>query len=164
MDVRRGQEPAVEVVRPGMVRTLERPAEVRARWVVVEELRAPMRAQVVERPKLAVPVAHDEHRLAHDVADEVVARAGDLVRAADAHPAAEEESLALLVGHGRAGVVGAGEGGAGAPVLLGGRPWTLLGDHGCGRRAADQRVRGKPRSTFEVPGSGQREVTTLPRV
>ena len=27
-----------------------------------------------------------------------------------------------------------------------------------------QRVCGKPRSTFEVAGSGQREVTTLPRV
>jgi hypothetical protein len=27
-----------------------------------------------------------------------------------------------------------------------------------------QRVRGNPRSTFEVAGSGQREVTTLPRV
>ena len=31
-------------------------------------------------------------------------------------------------------------------------------------RAGAQRVRGKPRSTVEVAGSGQRDVTTLPRV
>ena len=31
-------------------------------------------------------------------------------------------------------------------------------------RLRAQRVRGKPRSTFEVAGSGQRDVTTLPRV
>ena len=39
--------------------------------------------------------------------------------------------------------------------------------HGSGRAAASvapQRVRGKPRSTFEVPGSGQRDVTILARV
>ena len=32
------------------------------------------------------------------------------------------------------------------------------------RRTRGYLVRGKPRSTFEVPGSGQREVTTLARV
>ncbi len=32
------------------------------------------------------------------------------------------------------------------------------------RSATGQRVRGKPRSTFEVPGSGQREVTIFDRV
>ena len=33
-----------------------------------------------------------------------------------------------------------------------------------GRLAALYRVCGKPRSTFDVAGSGQRDVTTLPRV
>lgn len=48
---------------------------------------------------------------------------------------------------------------SGPPVLLREgvrRPRSL--------RAGPYRVRGKPRSTLEVAGSGQREVTTLPRV
>jgi hypothetical protein len=32
------------------------------------------------------------------------------------------------------------------------------------RKVRCQRVCGKPRSTFDVAGSGQRDVTTLPRV
>ena len=37
--------------------------------------------------------------------------------------------------------------------------WNVAADS-----VAGYRVRGKPRSTDDVPGSGQRDVTTLPRV
>ena len=48
VDVRRPDEAALEVVRPGVVRALEDLADVAAGGLVVEQLRAPMRADVVE--------------------------------------------------------------------------------------------------------------------
>ena len=54
--------------------------------------------------------------------------------------------------------------GPGREHLPGPRPVELLG--ALEQRDADRRHRvwGNPRSTFDVAGSGQREVTTLPRV
>src|SRR4029453_16349616 len=111
-------------------RALERLAEVAARRLVVEELRAAMGTHVVEGPQLAVAIPDDENRLADDVPDEVVARRRHLVRPADAHPALEEEALALLLVDGLARVVGAGQRRARAPTLAVADARAFLGDHG----------------------------------
>ncbi len=130
VDVRRGEQAAVEVVRPCVVRALERLAEMAARGLVVEQLRAAVGAHVVEGAQLAVAVAHDEDRLADDVADEVVARPGDLLASADAHPAAEEQALALLLVDLGGRVVRAGERRLRPPGMDVANARALLGDHG----------------------------------
>ena len=50
-----------------------------------------------------------------------------------------------------------------AGTSAGGRERQRVGVNLSAARS-DQRVRGKPRSTFEVPGSGQRDVTIFARV
>src|SRR5213593_3309924 len=92
-----------------------------------------MGAHVVERAELAVPIANDEHRFTDDVADQVVAWPRDLLGATDAHPAPEEETLALFFVDAGARVVRAGQGRPGSPACLVADAWTLgralPGDH-----------------------------------
>ena len=83
---------------------------------LVEQLRPPVGADVVEGARLAGRVAGHDHRLAGDVADEEVAGGRELLVAADADPAAEPDALALVGVDGLARVVGAGERRARRPV------------------------------------------------
>ena len=64
---------------------------------VVHELRPPVRADVVEAVELALSVPRDQDRLPGEVANEVVARLGHLLRAPEADPVAEPDPLAFLL-------------------------------------------------------------------
>ena len=117
VDVRRPDEPPVEVERPGVVRALERLADVPAQLAgLVEQLGPAVGAHVVERARLARLVARDDHRLAGDLADQEVARVRELLVAADADPAVEPDPLALVGVDGLARVVGARQRRARRPV------------------------------------------------
>jgi len=78
LHVRGPDEAAVQVVGPPVVRARERLPGVAPR-VVVEELRPPVRAHVVEAVQLPGRVPHEEHRFAGEVLHDEVAGARDLL-------------------------------------------------------------------------------------
>src|SRR5688500_1971417 len=96
VDVRRREQAPVVVVRPCVIGALEGLAQRSAGRLVVEKLRAPVGADVVEGAQVAIAVPGDEDRLAGNVTNEVVARRGHLVSSPDAEPTPEEQALALL--------------------------------------------------------------------
>ena len=109
LHVGRADQLSVQVERPRVVRADERLAHALGALDVVEELRAAVAADVVEGAQLAGVVAHDEDRLARDVAHDVVAGVRDLLGAPDADPLAPPDLLALVLPDLGARVVGAAE-------------------------------------------------------
>ena len=94
---RRGDEAAVEAVRPGVVRALERLAPARA----LADERAPMAADVEERAQLVLLVADEDDGDVADPGRRERARLGHVARVADVLPRAAEDALALELEHGR---------------------------------------------------------------
>ena len=127
LHVRRADQLAVQVEGPRVVRADERLARGLRPADVVEELRPAVAAHVVEGAELAGVVPHDEDRLPRDVADDVVAGVRDLLGAADAHPVAPPDLLALVLPDLGARVVGAAERGARRPLELVVAELDLLG-------------------------------------
>ena len=80
---------AVELVDPGVVGALE--ADGLAALALLDR-GPPVAAHVVERADHVVAAADQEHALAQHVAHEEAAGLGDLLRAADREPVAEEVS------------------------------------------------------------------------
>ena len=84
-------ETAVELEHPGVVGAAEQLARIAlARGA---DLRAAMRAAVVQHVDLAVPVARHQHRLAADAGEIVVARVLHLALVADIDPQLFEDPL-----------------------------------------------------------------------
>ena len=111
IEVRRGDQPAVERVRPGVVGAHQRALPAVA--VLIAQARAAMAADVGKRMELAVEIARQQHTFACEIDDGAIA-ALQPVGAGCEHPAAVEDALALqcvdlvrdVVGGGeRAGVV-----------------------------------------------------------
>ena len=91
--VRRGDEPAVEAVRPRVIRTLDALGEMALG--LGAQPGAAMPAHVVEAAEPAAAVARDDDAFAGDVAQHVVARRGQVLDARDTHPHVAEEPRLL---------------------------------------------------------------------
>src|SRR5215472_13585556 len=76
LHVRRIGQSAVELVSPGMVRTLDASGELA--FVLGAQQRAAMAADVVERADLSLLVAGDDHAGVAEVAEKVIARIRNL--------------------------------------------------------------------------------------
>ena len=90
---RRPDARPVEIVRPAVVRAADEALD--AGVIRCQELRASVAADVVERPQLPVPIAHDEDGASSHLGDEDVAGLPQLGGAADGDPARPEDPLAL---------------------------------------------------------------------
>ena len=90
---RRRPQRAVEIVRPGMIRTDDRALVAGA----FEQRRHAMEAHVRHGAQLAVAVANDEDRLARQLVCEVIAGLLECIGAADGHPLLGEYILDLAV-------------------------------------------------------------------
>jgi len=93
LHVARGQERAVERVRPRMVGAAKRSDRVAV--AALAETRAAMPADVVERVHRTGLVAHDDQALAGDAREQIVARLRNAARMTHADPLACEEAFAL---------------------------------------------------------------------
>src|SRR5262249_16090543 len=92
-DHRRADEPPVERVRPGVVRTLDRAAQLTG--ASVAEARAAVTAHVVEPAQRLVFPADDDTALACDVRDRESARFGERVVAGDVEAVTEENQFTV---------------------------------------------------------------------
>ena len=101
LHVRCAEEPAVEVVRPGVVRAEEFLEAVSLG--VFHETRASVTADIVERPQFPPAVAEDEHTRARDLDRTERTRGRELVLSADALPRGAEEATHLFLKDGRVG-------------------------------------------------------------
>jgi len=90
LEQRRRHKVAVQLERPGMVRTLHDAAGSLA----FHDLRAAMRAGVDEGADLAVLAAHHDQRHAAEVEGDVAADLGHAALVADASPELEEDPVA----------------------------------------------------------------------
>src|SRR5216117_629818 len=116
--VGRADQLPVDRVGPCVVGALDRLGEAAAR--LLAQSGAAVAAHVVERAQGAVPTAHDDHALARDGAEHVLAGIGDFGGATLAHPALGEDALLLFrVDLGRRVVV-AGQRALALPVRFGG--------------------------------------------
>src|SRR5258708_3762785 len=93
--VRRAGERAIKFVRPGMVLALY--ASGKPAVVVFAQERTAMPADIVKSANAALLVTHDDHAGIGDVANKIVAGAGNLVRAAGAEPHIEMDCLHLAL-------------------------------------------------------------------
>ncbi len=139
----RAQAP-VKAVRPRVIRAYDRLPRHRGR-PAGEELMPAVPAVVRERSDGAVRAAHEEHAAVPAVLGALIARAGQLVAARRADPAAPEEVLLLPVEYGLAGV-GAGRQHGALPER---------GQHPRERRRVE-RGRGSRVAEGEAGGSGGR--------
>ncbi len=96
----RRNQPAVEIVDPGVVGAGDRAAGAASG----EKPRAAMPAGVGEGAQGPRAVAQQDHRLPDDLEDEIVAGLCDLVRAADEVPGLEKDALDLALVEFRRGV------------------------------------------------------------
>ena len=92
--VGRSDEPALEVVGPGVVRALDALAD--AGFGLGEQAGPPVPADVIEGANLVVLAPDDDQALVGDLAEDGIAGIGDLVLAADEDPHPGEEPFALL--------------------------------------------------------------------
>src|SRR5262249_47156601 len=93
LHVARGEQCAVERVRPGVKRTLDRGEEVPRR--LAANARAARAAKVVHPADGVAAVAHDDQTLAGDLGEKVVTGLLDLFLATDADPRARKDALLL---------------------------------------------------------------------
>jgi hypothetical protein len=93
LDHRRGHERAVEGVAPRVVRTTQVAAHLAA--LPVAELRAAVPADVVEAAERVVLAAHQQDALLGDLDPPPRPRPWHPLRAADVHPVAEEDPVAV---------------------------------------------------------------------
>ena len=91
--VRRGDEPAVQAVRPRVIRTLDALGEMALG--LRAQPGAPMPAHVVEAAEPAAGVPRDDHAFAGDVAQHVVARGRQVLDARDTDPHVAEKPRLL---------------------------------------------------------------------
>src|SRR3546814_6795428 len=99
-------QPAVELVSPGMIGTDDAHAAIALR--PVEKPRRPVPADIVERAHLPVMAAHGEHQFAEEVERMIITGLRDVVDMADELPGRHEqpfglqlEELRIEVGPGR---------------------------------------------------------------
>ena len=102
---RRGDEAAVEPVRPRVVRALERLAPARA----LAHERAAVAADVEERTQRVLLVAHEDDRNVPDGRGRERAGLGHVALVPDVLPRAPEDALALELEHGRIRVPAPGQ-------------------------------------------------------
>jgi hypothetical protein len=92
--VRRADQPSLVVIRPRVIRALNRAAKGARR--LIAQLRAAMAAHVVKRPHAAVVGrAHDDQRIARDAPRDERAALRQLAQPSDADPHAAIEALLL---------------------------------------------------------------------
>ena len=91
--VRDAEQGTVQIVRPAVIRTGERPRVAARRRT---QHRPAMHAPVEEDRHAAVLLAHHDDRLRADLAGDEVARARNLAVVTDEHPAAREDPVHLV--------------------------------------------------------------------
>ena len=103
--MRCSHEPAVEIVSPLMIRADDGTAADHSalhrksrntRTRLLAQAGAAMAAHIIKGAQHALAVAHQQHALAENVQDAVVARGCELFLARHAQPLAAEDPLALL--------------------------------------------------------------------
>src|SRR5688500_11771302 len=94
LHVRRAGQPAVEPIRPGVIRTLDRLREAPTRRLA--QPRPAMPADVVERANGPGAITKHDDALAGDVGEHVRARFGDALLTRDANPFAREDAIAFV--------------------------------------------------------------------